>query len=1735
MKVWVLLLCVCCETWTSGAGSPAYVPRSPGPVARQPGGGPRGREREAPGSPRSSALGLGGAVPRPSGPGSVISVSVLVLLPPRAPSGSGPGRPPLTAASCRFLITAPRLLRLDAVESVVVQLFGASEDVRVFISVKTSMAPDHVVLSRDVVTLSQQNRHQAAGRIRLPPGLLAPDASHVTLHVQSAELNQHALLAVSRANGFLFVQTDKPLYTPHQRVRVRAFSLSQELRPANRSVSLTFKDPDRQTVSVVQLIDANTGVLSPEDPFKIPINPKLGRWSVEAGLSGDFDTLARTDFDVKEYVLPSLLVRVEPDVHFVSSGNFRRFGFRVAARYLHGAPVSSGGAVLRFGYVGDGAEPVIDPASVVRQRLPSSGDLAVSVDLHSQLRAPLDSLLGKHLYITVLVHEDTGGVSQEAELTSVKFVQSPYRLSLVSTSDFIKPGLSYNVQVMVKDHRDRPVSRVPVRLSQRQSFLASGASEEMACTPSSRSQADGVAVFSCNTAPGSIRAALEFETADPALPPANQARLSLKAGAYHSPNRRYLLIDPPLPGSLLVGQQAHIQVYWSMPSPVPVRDLGYLVLSRGTVVHFGTQTFVSGSDHGLTLAFRVTAAMVPSVRLLVYMVADAEKTPELVTDSIWLRVRDKCVNGLQTDLSLQQTDYKPKAALQLDLRASQEGLVALSAVDLGLLSLRPNYKDPVSMVLQHIEQSDLGCGGGGGRDAAEVFQLAGLTLITNADARPSTSDSGCKAAARLRRSPTADQIKDKVMSFKNPDMQDCCARGMEQVPKSTSCWGRAQEVTEHRLCRRIFEHCCEFYKGSLEQHLARLDDQHVDLDSAPSLVRSYFPESWLWEVQQIRSGQQSITRSLPDSLTTWEVRAVGVFSTGLCVADPVQVSTRLPLSVDVPLPYQVVRGEQLELQGSAYNRQEEPVTLRVVLSVGAAICLHGSRPVEGGAGLHASASDWHTLSAGGVARVSFTLLGLEPGEHALTFALETRRGVADVLVKRLRVVPEGVKREDFSGGRLDPRGVFGSEKRTVLLKNEAPASVVPDTPVQRTLTIHGELLGDTLSALLDPEGVRQLVALPGGSAGAELARLLPLVQVYRYLESTSGWGLLGSDIMKSAADVRRRISEGLVSISSFRRGDSSYSMWRRGEASTWLTAEAVRAMTEADPVVSVDHQTLSDSVAWLIRARQQVDGSFAEKATFRPNRAMAEGAEPLEKSVYLTAFVLVALIHSTRLRDPILQLQFHDDSVRAAADYVSQRAAAVRSVHVRAAAAYALTLHDPDSVVSSQLISGLEALARQRGNPPEVRYWQESGGPDRRSGPAVETTAYVLMTVLLKGRIQYAKPILTWLTQDHRSGEGWDSVQDSAIALEAVSQYGRLVRQADLDQDITVRYSRSGPLGQVRLTASRPVATPIQVTRDEDVVVTTGYGRGVSNIKMKTVFYQTAPPAHNCRFDLTADVTQVPGMGPQLVACLRYKPPLGELAGASGLTVMEIRLPTGVDPHLQDLREYRDFSTLSGSAPLLSHYELRGDTLTLQMESVPSANLSCLEFGFRTRFAVRGARRPLISVFEPQDKGSLCSSSFSLQQKKLQRLCVDGDCQCMTASCAAFRGENHPPATLEQRRSQTCRPAVKYAYRVKVSATRAEGEFVTFTATVAEVLRTHGEFEAVRPGTEVDLIKKVTCSSVNVQNHQQYLVTGANGSQLRNQARYRLVLDSEAVLEEWPEAPHILDDLALDLQLSGCS
>ncbi|KPP62364.1 complement C5-like [Scleropages formosus] len=1383
------------------------------------------------------------------------------------------------------------------------------------------------------------------------------EASYVYLEARSTNFTREEKVEVTRENGFLFIQTDKPLYNPEQSVKVRVFSLNEELRPALRPVTLTFIDPDAVKMDIVELRDVS-GVLSMQTPFKIPLKPKCGVWRIEATYTDDFSTQATAEFEVKEYVLPSISIQIQPEASYISSVTFHSFKLTVTARYVHGSPVSSAQVFLRFGYT-EGSQTTIIPNTVTKQQL-IDGFLEVSINVEEALKLLEDSgprtlqdMDGKFLYVAVSLRETDGGISQEAELATVKFLQSPFTMALVATPPFIKPGLPYSLRVLVKDPLGQPVGQVPVKVratmtnnNGEESLLDySGTTEGYAQT----SRNDGTAIFIYNMPSDSKAAVFTLETADKSLSPSTQAMLRHETTAYYSIDKRYLYIDwASHYQELNAGEYLTISVYFQHYSNISLQTFSYQVISKGKIVKFDTVNRYGRSNYQ-AINFQVTPDMVPSARLLVYYIMTGENITELVADSVWINVKGKCVNDLQMRLSAPTKEYSPKDNLALTVKAKHNSLLALSSIDTAIYNLKAFRKDPMTRVLRHIEQSDHGCGGGGGKDNADVFRLAGLTFMTNANAK-------------------AAQLEEIELEF-----------GLE----------------------------------------------------APR-VRSYFPESWLWETHRIsdRSGLFSLSKPLPDSLTTWEIKAVGMFSEGICVADALRVQVTQKVSLDVPLPYSMVRGEQVELRGSVYSRYFTGSWFCVTLTVPKGVCLLQGRQTEDGQA-QSTPCIKTSLKEELVNLVSFTLMALEAGSHTLRFTLKSPLG-SETLIKTLRVVPEGIRTELNTGGTLDPQGVYG------------------------------ELLGDIMFIMTDPKGLYQLTNLPRGSAEVEIMGILPIYYVFHYLEETERWDLLGDDTTSHRVALKRKLKEALV----------------------------VKTFGQVDKYVTVDRRSLCNSLFWLQSSRQNADGSFKELADYKPLKLMGAGANVKEQAAYLTSFVIIGIKNAMAV--PECSLEEFNKVLKNAERFLFDNIKSLKNIH---------------------LICG------GAGNPPVVRFWQEQStspnpsAPNKASAQSVETTVYVLLMALLYGDSEYAAPIIRWLSQDQRYGGGFQSTQDTVLTLEALTKYSTLVKHAKLDMEIRASYRNKGELEIIKLSQRKPV------NKDDDVVLITGSSTGVSVANMKTVYYTTTQSNDNCHFHLTIEVhPPVPSssdpmlLAPRLVACAKYNPRDNEVYTESAHTVMEIHLPTGMQPFQEDLEMMQN-----GLESVVSHYEIKEDQVILQLDTIPSDTFLCVGFRMQELFRTGMVSSSLFKVYEYRDPGmaprlpehnftltvpmlgppwptckcsvySQCSKLYHAhEERKLLQLCEGDQCQCMTGT------------------------------------------------------------ENVQRNTEVTFVKKATCTDVKLQDGAHYLIMGAEGMQILHNRRYKykFPLDSEAWVEKWPTASdckgkpcsdflNIMEDFAEDFLLMGC-
>uniref|UniRef100_A0A8C2YUG1 Anaphylatoxin-like domain-containing protein n=1 Tax=Chinchilla lanigera TaxID=34839 RepID=A0A8C2YUG1_CHILA len=201
-----------------------------------------------------------------------------------------------------YVISAPKVFRVGASEKIVIQGYGYTEAFDATISIK-SYPDKNFSYSSGYVHLDRENKFQNSAVLTIQPKKLPGgqnSISYVYLEVVSKHFSKLKKIPVTYDNGFLFVRTDKPVYAPHESVKVTVYSLNDDLKPAKRETVLTFIDPEGLEVDTVEENDYS-GIISFPD-FKILSNPKYGVWTIKAKYKENFSTTGTTYFEIQKYV-----------------------------------------------------------------------------------------------------------------------------------------------------------------------------------------------------------------------------------------------------------------------------------------------------------------------------------------------------------------------------------------------------------------------------------------------------------------------------------------------------------------------------------------------------------------------------------------------------------------------------------------------------------------------------------------------------------------------------------------------------------------------------------------------------------------------------------------------------------------------------------------------------------------------------------------------------------------------------------------------------------------------------------------------------------------------------------------------------------------------------------------------------------------------------------------------------------------------------------------------------------------------------------------------------------------------------------------------------------------------------------------------------------------------------------------------------------------------------------------
>ncbi|XP_049495714.1 complement C3 [Panthera uncia] len=312
---------------------------------------------------------------------------------------------PLAPGDPMFSMITPNILRLENEETVLLEAHDLENNIAVAVTVHDFPVKKQV-LSSENSALTKDNNHMSTVKIKIPASkelTSEKGKKFVTIQADFGSTVVEKVVLVSFQSGYLFIQTDKPIYTPGSTVLYRIFTVDNDLLPVGRTVIVSIQTPDNVLIKKDSLSSQNqVGILSLS--WNIPELVKTGQWKIEAHYEDAPQQVFSAEFEVKEYVLPSFEVQVEPTEKFYYIDDPQGLEVTITARFLYGKNVD-GIAFVIFG-VQDGEQRISLPQSLTRVQVnDGSGEarLERKVLLSGVEPSGADALVGKSLYVSVTV------------------------------------------------------------------------------------------------------------------------------------------------------------------------------------------------------------------------------------------------------------------------------------------------------------------------------------------------------------------------------------------------------------------------------------------------------------------------------------------------------------------------------------------------------------------------------------------------------------------------------------------------------------------------------------------------------------------------------------------------------------------------------------------------------------------------------------------------------------------------------------------------------------------------------------------------------------------------------------------------------------------------------------------------------------------------------------------------------------------------------------------------------------------------------------------------------------------------------------------------------------------------------------------------------------------------------------------------------------------------------------
>ncbi|KAM6115011.1 alpha-2-macroglobulin-like protein 1 [Phoenicopterus ruber ruber] len=1368
---------------------------------------------------------------------------------------------------------------------------------------------------------------------------------HISIEGESLDVSKKKKVMLRALEPGIFIQTDKAVYKPGQQVKFRIVSLDKDFTPSNKKLPLVLlKDPSGNRIAQWQKVSPRQGIVDLSLP--LAAEPALGTYLIEVGGKSH-------SFSVEEYVLPKFEMTI--DLPAVVLEKDKKFQMKICGRYTYGKPVQ-GKVQARLcqpvRYISIPYRLHSDPQKEmncieVGGQTEKNGCFSTEVLLTAFNLS--GSMYQKKFQVQASLVEDGTGLELK-NTKSCKILPEIFTVTFENTNDFYKPGIPYTGTMLLKgaDGAVLPQKQLLLVVSQQgkdttQTFLTDRA---------------GRASFKLETSGWSGTVSLSGQVNETAHTQNDGSTLiSQKAYEYLSPffsasgsflQMRRLKIKLPCgrPQQLWVD---YIFSKEALGTQLDSLDVVFLVLAKGTIATVLRKELPAeaGLRGSFSLELPIGPELAPTAKVLGYVVLP---DGEMVADSTELKVA-KCFPNKVT-MAFSEDRALPGSALRLELEAAPGSLCAIRAVDRSVLLLKPEAElntEAVYKVLPEFNyprsvQDPLLCS----TFSWDYPPNFGIPISPFVPGQPDFFRRPRRHRLRspFWRNPQMDTNKlfqnAALKLFTNAKISDVCKKrsGLPGIMVSQSPRGGFYSYDVSYLMKQT--HVPEVMdRGTLA----------IAGQEEPPAPRTYFPETWLWDLVPVgEGGSAEMTVTVPDAITEWEA---GMFCTsplGLGLAPATTLTAFKPFFVELALPYAVVRHEAFTLVATVFNYLRQCLRVRVTLAESAelevsastdevysgCICADEARTFRWG--VRATSLGEVNITVSTEALSSKELCGSE-------MPVVPAQGRVDTVIKPLLVQPGGILVEKAHNSLL-------CQEATEEISLEVPANILEGS--QRAhVTVMGDIMGNAL------QNLDRLLAMPYGCGEQNMVHFAPNIYIQQYLEKS---GQLHPDIRAKAQGF---LQSGYQRELLYKHDDGSYSAFGKSDpkGNTWLTAFVLKSFGQARAYVAIEERHITDALRWL-QKQQQKTGCFRSVGKLFNNALQGGVSDELSLSAYVTAAMLELGLSPT---DPEVSLALQ-----------CLEASATDDPYTQALLAYVFGLAGHREQQQTQL----QRLAQHSVTAEGQLYWQRKGKALPPSQPSwaaaapaeVEMTAYVLLAYLSQTQVSSAdlgtaSQIVRWLSKQQNPYGGFASTQDTVVALQALAKYAALMYGTNGDFTVTVT-SPTGTTQDFALHNSNRLVLQRAALRElPGTYGVRARGQGCALVQL-TLRYNVPPPPSVGTFDLRVETEPGECSGDasarfRLLLRARYT---GERP-ATNMVVIEAKLPSGYIPDKSSMVELK-------RQKLVKKVEVQPDQVTIYLDQLTKEE-ETFAFTATQDFPVRNLQPATVTLYDYYETGDRTDAAYS--------------------------------------------------------------------------------------------------------------------------------------------------------------